>query len=879
MKILTTLLFFIFCNGCLFADALFSNSKIVPKLQSSISDSIIKMQDPGDIKIFPINCNWIMISRIPKWSYYLNFFPTPPADPAKVENPKSFLLIDNITDEKIPLLKSGLKRRVLYAPNPARKKDLRICEKYFIQTSKPLKNKHSYTLIINATIADRKIKKKFSFSPETSISQIIHIDPYGFRSTDPKKVFLGLNMGSAGEIIPDILYSVINLKTKKIVYSGNAVKQTYSGWPVNLKNKPYSNVYVGNFSHITTPGEYIIKHSSGYSLPFTISDDAYRITLNTLALGMYHQRRGEDLLEKYTRFARKATIEDNTFIYNSDNMDKWLTSLFNKLPKNKRKIKYGTTLEGKKVSFSSAGHMDAGDYSPYTYNSSLLVYNFITTLDLFKNDVFHDNLGLPESGDGIPDLLQEMVFELNWLKGMQDPTDGGVFSMIKPFGHSYQNTMPGKNKNITRYLVPKDTTVTAAYTAALARAARSPVLKKYYPKLINELTNKAIKSWNWLEKNHGYQGFHHYGRENGDLDERAWAAIELYALTGKQKYHKVFEQLHRPLKRANGVEWMNNSYGNVNRTLALWDFNNIDFPVNPSLKVKSVQRFYDYLNFCVENSKNMPYNLVFNNVYKRFYMIGWFFPVSAYSWDLLLGYKLYGNRKFLETALDQIHYTLGANPLNKTFITGLGYNRLHEIVDQKSLYDNIEEPVSGIPVSPVVTGYTYQHPYGNQLTTLTYPQSRFNTNIPNWEKTPWILYGILELPYDGWNLKAEMTIEKLGTMLSCMAIITPVEKQQFDYPKFDLYVKKIGANIFKPIVQFKKAIQDKYYFMWFINGMPVSANPNFTFKANGSKKTYNIGLEIITDKGRRFYNETKIENIYSFLLFSDGYPFTRPSNP
>ena len=840
---------------------LFYNSSIVSNLQKSISDSLIKMQLPGEVKVEPVNSRWIIISNVPKWNSKKNKFSTAVIDPVDAEKTDNYILVETLSKKNISVVKSGFKRRVLYAPNPSRKNDLRMLENIFLEIPENLKENIQYTLTINPNVTGKKISEKFIFSPETSLSRILHIDPYGFRSEDVKKIYFGLNMGSAGELIPDPYYQLINLETNSVYHFGKIEKQIYSGWPSFLGNKPYDKVYSADFSHVTIPGEYIIKHSSGYSLPFVIFDDIYRITLNTLALGMYNQRRGEDILSEYTRFARKGTIENNAYIYDSKHLDKFVTKLLNKMPEGKKNIKYKTNLEGKHVKFESAGHMDAGDYSPYTYNSSLMIYNIITTLDLFKDKVFHDNLGLPESGDGIPDLLQEVIIEINWLKSMQDTEDGGVFSMSKPLGCSYQNTMPGEKKNLKRYLAPKDTTATGAYTAALARVARSDVIKKHYPKLVEEMKSRAIKSWEWLEKNPGYHGFHHYGKENADLDERAWAAIELYALTGNQKYHTAFEQLHKPMERANGVEWMNHSYGNVNRTLALWDINKIEFRVNPELKIKSVQRFYDYLEFCVKNAENMPYGLSFNDVYKRFYTVGWFFPVSSYSWDLLIGYKLYSNKKFLEIALGQIHYTLGANPLNKTFITGLGYNRLHEIVDQKSLYDGLEEPVIGIPVAPVVTGYSYFKQYGRDMHTLTYPIGKPDTSVKDWKKIKWTVYGILEMPYDGWNIKGEMTIEKLGTMLCCLAIVTPVSDKQFKTPVFELQVKEISKNVYKPTIDFNASIKDKYYLMWSVNGIPVSADPEYIFKQSKNEKISVLGLEILTDRGKRYYNEVKINNI------------------
>lgn len=837
------------CGGALFSDSL-----IVASLQKSISLDLIQMQAQGESEVHPVSDQWIVFSRIPLRTKDGKSFQQAPFDPEDARNTKYFTLFETNTENEISIDKASFKRRVMYAPLPKRDNDLRIAERIFIHLDEKLQEGKQYTLKVDEDFTGYPIKVSFVYNPENSLSKLIHIDSYGFRADDRKAAFLGMFAGSFGDIDVDSTFSVIDLKDGKKVYDSTAVKEPYEGWPKLFVNKPYSNVYEMDFSELRTPGEYIIKHSSGYSVPFVISVDPYRVTLNTLALGMYHQRR-DALSPEITRFTHKAMVSDKIYVYKSDKLDNFIIKLLDKLPEENRKIKYLTQMEGDKVAFESQGHMDAGDYSPYTYNSALLVFAFLNTLDLYREKVYHDNLGLPESGDSIPDLFQEMLIELNWLKGMQDPHDGGVFSMIKALGCSYESTMPGDDPNQSYYLAPKDTIYTAVYAAALARAARSPTLHKFRPDLIEDLKGKAEKAWKFLEENEGYFGFHHYGRENEDIDDRAWAAVELYALTGDKKYHDVLLKLHKPIERYKGLDWMNHSFGNVNRTLALWKATEVKYEVDKDLMKKSSGRFHDYLDFCVKNARNMPYGLVFDNVYKRFYTLGWFFPVSAYSLDLLFGYELYKERKYMDVAIDQIHYTLGANPLDKSFITGLGYNRLHDIVDQKSLYDKIEEPISGMPVSPVVTGYTFSPIYGYEEQSLTYPISKPNTSESNWQEKDWTVYGILELPYDGWNVKGEMTIEKLGAMICALATVTPVTDKQYKRPEFTLTLSFEGKEI-KPKIVFKEKKPENYRIMWFLNGIPISADPDYSFNIKDISRKDVIGVEIITSEGMRYYSES-----------------------
>ena len=68
----------------------------------------------------------------------------------------------------------------------------------------------------------------------------------------------------------------------------------------------------------------------------------------------------------------------------------------------------------------SGGHYDAGDYSKYVTNSAALIGTLIFAVDHFPGVDAIDNLGLPESGDGVPDALQIAKWEVDFLLKMQD---------------------------------------------------------------------------------------------------------------------------------------------------------------------------------------------------------------------------------------------------------------------------------------------------------------------------------------------------------------------------------------------------------------------------------------------------------------------------
>lgn len=804
------------------------------------------MQKPNEINIDVITPTIVEIALIPK--YDDNGFERLPIDINATHNVLNFSITsedDSNYESNTHPIESGLKRRLIYAPIV--KNDLRILERVYLELPYALQEGSRYRVHVDDNVSGENHALEFTYR-QNRVSSIIHIDPEGYLPSDRKKAYMGMQLGSLGEVVAsDLSFVVKRVDNREVVYSGVGTVEASTGWRENFSNLEtlYQNVLEFDFSALTDEGEYMIKSPvAGVSQPFPIATNAYRKTLNTLALGLYNQRRGEDITMPYSRHERLATIENNTYIYSSDDLDPFVSD-----DPDFDGIKYPTTNEGKKVTFESAGHMDAGDYSPYAYNSSEFVWTLLAGLDLFGDKLGHDNLGVPESNDNIPDIYQEMMLELKWLMGMQDD-DGGVFGMSKPKGSSYQGKMTGLDPNIHRYLTPKDTPQTASFAAVMARGARSKIIQKYNPELSSILREKALKAWSWLEQNEGFDGWHHYGASEGSEDDRVWAAIELYALTGEQKYHDYFVAHHKPELRDNGVAWFNHGYGYTNRVVAMWDREGIPYPLDATMKEQTLNRYRAMLEHYVDLANTTPYDLILEGAAKRWNQLGWFFPIYAYSTDLIIGHFLYGEEKYLEVAQDQIHFTLGANPNNQSFITGIGNKRLHTLVDSKSRFDNLDQPVNGLPVSPVVSGASWLNSYERNLTNFSYPKTTYD-----FSDGP--AYGLLDESYDGWNVNAEFTIEKLGAMLVTLGYMTEIEEKVYPYPKFDIVATPIANGKFQASLNFEQRPASGKV-VWYANGVPVSVNPNFILEQDFSEPTYKLGAEYIDTNGRRWFDEILI---------------------
>ena len=127
----------------------------------------------------------------------------------------------------------------------------------------------------------------------------------------------------------------------------------------------------------------------------------------------------------------------------------------------------------------SGGHHDAGDYSKYTINSASLVHYLMFAVDSLPGVAALDNLGIPESGDGISDVMQEAKWEADFIAKMQD-SDGGFYFLVYPQNREYEGNVTPDHGD-PQVVWPKTTSVTAASVAALAQCASSPVFKQAYP--------------------------------------------------------------------------------------------------------------------------------------------------------------------------------------------------------------------------------------------------------------------------------------------------------------------------------------------------------------------------------------------------------------
>ncbi len=451
------------------------------------------------------------------------------------------------------------------------------------------------------------------------------------------------------------------------------------------------DVYSFDFSGLTTPGTYCAYVPGiGLSDTFVIGSDALNHAAYTTARGLFYQRSGTELMEPYAeeRFTRPLSHE---YDLNGRTID---AAFHDSLP--------GTPLFSDKVPGEMidghGGWHDAGDYGKYLPTAAAALWHLFTSYDLDASQFKDGALNIPESGNGVPDLLDEARWEVDWIARMQ-ADDGGVYHKLT--AETWLSGMPHKEEE-PRYVFEKTTHDTALAAAVFSCASR--LWRHYDSCLADGYLNRAERAWGFLETHPEATprgGFRNPDgiatgeyNDSDDADNRLWAAAELYRTTGEAKYAEYF-----------GKWWANNNHPQGwNKwqhfyQCAYWAYLRANQPgVNTDMQQAICELIMRNADKLVALTRANPYHNGARLDVPDW--IGWgaFTQSSEYAFPLLQAWALCGNQRYLDTAALNLDAQLGANPLSFSFITGLGSRYPRDPLHKVSTYDGVDEPVPGIPV-------------------------------------------------------------------------------------------------------------------------------------------------------------------------------------
>ncbi len=313
------------------------------------------------------------------------------------------------------------------------------------------------------------------------VGQEIKMDYVGYRPLDTKIAYFSADPGNSVEVRTTTDQVIDTLSGTKIQYLGTDNQQR-SG----------DSIWTVDFSSVVAPGNYRLYSPARnvQSYDFRIADDVYNEFVKTALKTFYLQRCGTP---KHSQHAGSS----------------WADAQACHLSDQSTGPAAGHSDYGSKD--LTGGWHDAGDYNKYVWKA--VSGAILTMLTAYEDNpgVFGDDLNIPESGNGRPDVLDEIKWELDWLLKMQ-LADGSVLHQMHVNGFG-SNAPPSADTNIRYYLNPnlESGSVFAGTLALSSRIFKDAGETAYAATLLNA----AKTTWNWLQT-------------QGNSKEKVWAAAELY---------------------------------------------------------------------------------------------------------------------------------------------------------------------------------------------------------------------------------------------------------------------------------------------------------------------------------------------------------------
>ena len=342
---------------------------------------------------------------------------------------------------------------------------------------------------------------------------------------------------------------------------------------------------------------------------------------------------------------------------------------------------------------SPGGWYDAGDYGKYIVNSGITVYSLMLAYEQFPELFDAMNVGIPESGNTVPDILDELRWNLDWMQSMQD-LDGGVYHKLTALRFSAMSTAPERDTS-QRYVISKSVTASLNVAASLAFASR--VYEDIDATLAASYLDSAERAWSWAVANPtAYFRGNPSGVGTGPYDdtdasdEFAWAAIELFLATGTQAYADAYTSRFSSLNKFETPGWRGVD------SLAL---------MSATAFGKDVLSTTDYMNArqALLDAASAIRNRVTTAPYRAPIWDGLFYWGSnsnvAYNGMILnQAYLETENAAYLNATASALDYLLGRNATDYSFVTGFGDRSPQDIHHRPSLADNIDAPYPGLLV-------------------------------------------------------------------------------------------------------------------------------------------------------------------------------------
>lgn len=486
-------------------------------------------------------------------------------------------------------------------------------------------------------------------------------------------------------------------------------------------------VYRIDLSPVPEGGPYrIVLKGYGCSYPFGVGGDFSRRLAHVSFRSLYHQRCGCPIVEPYAWNIKMKPC--HTTVYDTN------------APIGEARLR----VQGNEPNFTAyGGYHDAGDADRRTYHMDVTA-TLLTTYEAFPGCFSDDQFNIPDKfdarynilgkGNRIPDVIDEAEWGAMFWEYMQKPS-GAIPWGTETYQYSPFTTYDKETKLFgTEVLDARTAGFASGMFMHLAR-----IIKPYKPQREEELARRADMAF----------------KAAGDQirpTHKLYYAVQKYLLTGDESAHQMVKDLADGAgayaETYNGApESFAGARGSRGRDgwLASFFFSYISEKTRPT-DPNVVERF----KAAIKTAADRQIEALHANAYPvgtpaNLRWWGSNVAQGQYAYPCLLHWALTKEQKYIDAASQLMDYAQGLNPIGKCYVTGIGFNRVHNPHDRESAYTKEMGwgPRPGILVfGPGGTGRGVSVP---PVTTLA-RERRFIDNQPSIQWTEFTIYQSLCFP-------------------------------------------------------------------------------------------------------------------------------------
>ncbi len=574
-------------------------------------------------------------------------------------------------------------------------------------------------------------------------SEQIRLNQVGFWTDGPKKIVVVDS--------PTLAYEIRTADLQQVVYSGvlgdrqQWISANYEEW-----------ARIADFTDLTTEGTFVLTVAGlGMSHPFEIRRRVYEDVVRAVLKAFYFARASTALDPAHAGpWARPAGHPDTSVRVHA-------SAATDARPA-------GSTIT------SPRGWYDAGDYGKYVVNSGITTATLLMLYERFP--AYFDALetGIPESGDALPDVLDEVLWNLRWMMTMQDPDDGGVYHKLTT--PNFEGMVMPHVATQQRYVVQKSAAAALDFAAVAAIGARVLAGFPSTASLADSLLDGAFRAWDWAHgdgqdllyrqwaMNAAFDPDINTG-EYGDADvydEYQWAAAELFITTEADSF--LVEYPPPVTGKASVPSW-----GSV-ATLGLWSLAHHRDLAGAVMDTTALRTaLLEQADQLETDGSLSAYQIVFGKAPDFVWGSN---AIAANQANLLLvAWQWTRDDRYLHAAQSNLDYLLGRNAVGYSFITGIGDRTPMHPHHRPSEADGVVDPVPGFlvggPNKGREDGCTYPFPVNMPARSWVDDVCSYASNevAINWQASVAFLAGALEAIMSPTGLPMGVFVERSDPQL------------------------------------------------------------------------------------------------------------------